>query len=68
MIVKSLKDSDFEIILQQSDGSHFYSVTLLKNDRQAEFHGNLDFDSALEVYDFFFDKVKGNDLKDWGIK
>lgn len=65
MIIKSIKDADFEIVIQQSDQTLQYSVTLLKNDKQAEFQGNLDFETAMEVYDYYFDLLRGNDMKDW---
>jgi hypothetical protein len=68
MIIKSFKDNDFEIVVQQSDSNLKYSVSLLKNDRPAEFQGNLDMETAMEIFDFYFDKAKENDLSDWGIK
>jgi len=62
MIYKSFKDLNLEIVLQQSDQTEEWSVSILKNGAQAEFQGKLDFETALEVFDFYFDKAKGNDL------
>lgn len=67
MIIKHFKDADIEIVVQQNENG-FDSVTLFKNNVGVEFHSNLDRESALELFDFFFDKCKGYDLNDWGIK
>lgn len=66
MIVKSYKDADYEIVIQQGENG-LTSVSFFKNDVAVEFHSNLYMDDALELFDFFLDKCKGNDLKDWGI-
>lgn len=65
MIVKSIKDSEFEIVIQQSELGGLYSVTLLKNDRQAEFQGNLDFETSLQIFDYYLDRMTNNDLTGW---
>jgi hypothetical protein len=68
VITKSFKDADCEIVIQQSDINGLYSVILIKNDKEVEFQGNLDYESASEVFDYYFDKTKGCDLKNWGIE
>ena len=63
MIVKQIKTADFEIIIQQENG---YSVTLLKNDRQAEFQGHIQhLEDALEIYEYYLDRMNNNDLSGW---
>lgn len=62
MIYKSYKDLDVEIVMQQDEVNGTFSISLLKNACPAEFQGNLDFETALEIYDYYFDLVKGNDL------
>jgi hypothetical protein len=62
MVMKSYKDDEFEIVLQQDDSTSFCSVSLLKNNSQVEFQGQLDFETAMEVFDYYFDLCKGNDL------
>ena len=63
MIIKSFKDDSFEIVMQQDENTKHFSVSLLKNNCPAEFQGELDFETALECYDYYFDKCKGNDLR-----
>jgi len=65
VIIKSLKDPNFEIVVQQSEQNSLYSVTLLKNDRQAEFQGNLDLETAMQVFDYYLDRMQHNDLTGW---
>lgn len=65
MIAKSYKDDRFEIVVQQNESNMQCSVCLIKDNKQVEFQGNLDMETALEVYDYYFDKMMGFDLKDW---
>lgn len=37
----------------------------MKNNQPAEFQGNLDLDTAMEIYDYYWDKMLGNDLSYW---
>lgn len=64
MIIKAYKDSVFEIIVQQNDNK-ICSVAVLQNSKQAAFQGNLDLETAIQIYDFYFDKIMGYDLKEW---
>lgn len=68
MVIKSYKDDQFEIVIQQNETNMKHSVSLIKNNNKVEFQGNLDFDTAMEVYDFYWDLMMNNDLKEWGIK
>lgn len=68
MIIKSMKDEKFELIVQQNNKTLLNSVTLLTNNNIVEFQGNLDLETALEVFDYYLDLMQGNDLSDWGIK
>lgn len=66
MICKAYKDENFEIVIQQDDQTGFYSVAFLKNDHQVEFQGRIpDIESALDIYNFYEDKLKGNDMSPW---
>jgi hypothetical protein len=65
VIIKSYKDNDFEIVAMQSE-NNLYGVTLLKNDKQAEFQGNIpNLEDALEIYDYYLDRMNNNDLSGW---
>lgn len=68
MIIKNFKDDNFEIVIQQNDINMQYSVCLMKNSKQVEFQGNLDLETAMEIYDYYWDKMMNNDLTDWGVK
>lgn len=68
-LVKSYKDENHELSLKHNDSTRLYSVGLKKNDKLSEFQNNLDFETALEIYDFYWDKIMGNDLTSWeGLK
>lgn len=65
MIIKSYRDDLFEIVIQQNESTNMHSVSLIKSSNQVEFQGNLDFETAMEVYDYYFDKMTGEDLTNW---
>ena len=65
MIVKSYRDDQFEIVMQQSEKTSQYSVSLIKNNKEVEFQGKLDYDSASEIFDFYFDRLMGYDMSSW---
>jgi len=65
MIIKSYRDDQFELILNQSD-NNYYSVILLKNNKEAEYQGNIkDLDTAMQVYDYLWDRMTSTDLSQW---
>ena len=65
MIYKNYKDSEIEIVIQQDDITKYFSVAFIKNDREVDFQSKLDLESAIEIFDYWFEKSKGFDMSGW---
>lgn len=65
MIYKHFKDNDIEIVIQQDEITRYYSVAFIQNDRSVDFQGKLDLESAIEIFDYHFERSKGYDMSGW---
>lgn len=68
MIVKQFKNEQFEIIVTKTE-DNTYNVIMMAGNNKVEYHPNyINIEDALEIFDFLYDKLMGNDLKEWGFK
>lgn len=66
MVIKQYKDNDFEILITQNEDKSYNIIKLTEN-KQSDFQKANDIDTALEVFDYFLDRLQGNDLESWGM-
>ena len=58
-LVKSYQKGDTQIFMKQEDET--YNVIRLVKSNDSKFVPRLNFDDALEMYDYFMDMEEGND-------
>lgn len=67
MIVKSYKKGDVELLVTRNDDirlndDNCYVAIQMISGTEPDYHSHLDLETAIELTDYWIDKIEGNDL------